>query len=444
MKNLKIFTNNIEDKAKEQIDLLMQQEAFKDCKIRIMPDVHAGAGCVIGFTGDLGDKVIPNIVGVDIGCGMLCVELGNIDLDLEKLDEVIRKYVPSGMNVHQELLDIIPNFYYFINEIKLKKLKCYELLKNKNNWLEKSMGTLGGGNHFIEIDVDENNNKFLIIHTGSRNLGKQVAEIYQEKAIKYCSYENEMKEEKQKIIIEYKKQHKEKEIQNKLIEISKKYEGKTKLPKDLCYLEGELKEDYLHDMKICQKFAKTNRIIIAKIIIMNLLDYLNVVSFTNANDEIEKIICFNKEDGLKPDAFGGHLEYHNSYNCFETIHNYISFEDNIIRKGAISAKKGEKVLIPMNMRDGCIIALGKGNDDWNCSAPHGAGRIMSRNKAKETLSIEEYKNSMKDIYSTSINEDTIDEAPMVYKPMQEIIDCIGDTVEILKIIKPIYNFKASE
>lgn len=395
--NLKIFTKNIEEQAINQINELLKQETFKDSKVRIMPDVHAGKGCVIGFTGNLGEKVIPNIVGVDIGCGMLCVELGNIDLDLERLDKIIREYVPSGMNVHEN------QRYKFL---ELEQLYCYKLLKNKDNWLEKSMGTLGGGNHFIEIDVDENDNKYLIIHTGSRNLGKQVAEIYQEKAIKYCSYEDEMKEEKQKIIKEYKVSGKEKDIQNKLIEISKKYAGKTKLPKDLCYLEGELREDYLHDMKICQEFAVENRKEIAFIIMSKMnLDYID---------------------------------------CFETIHNYISFEDNIVRKGAISAKKGEMVLIPMNMRDGCIIGIGKGNDDWNCSAPHGAGRIMSRMQAKETFNLDEYKESMKNIYTTSVNENTIDEAPFVYKPMQEIIDNIGDTVDILKIIKPIYNFKANE
>ena len=395
MRDLKIFTENIEDSAREQINLLLEQEPFKDCKIRIMPDVHAGAGCVIGFTGNLGDKVIPNIVGVDIGCGMLCVELGDIDLDLKKLDEVIRQYVPSGRNVHE-----FTKMPFFIGN-----LKCYKELKDID-WLNNSLGTLGGGNHFIEIDIDEDNNKYLVIHTGSRNLGKQVAEIYQEKAIKYCSYDKEIKEEKQKVIKEYKEQGKGKEIQNKLIEISKKYEGKTKLPKDLCYLEGELREDYLHDMEICQKFAVENRKEIAFAIMSKMnLDYID---------------------------------------CFETIHNYISFEDNIVRKGAISAKKGEKVLIPMNMRDGCIIAVGKGNDDWNQSAPHVAGRIMSRMKAKETFNLDEFKDSMKGIYTTSISEETIDEAPFVYKPMREIIDCIGDTVDIIKIIKPIYNFKASE
>ena len=398
MKDLKIFTSNIEDKAREQIDLLLEQEPFKDCKIRIMPDVHAGAGCVIGFTGNLGDKVIPNIVGVDIGCGMLCVELGNIDLDLKKLDKIIHNSIPSGMNVNDEAYE------YF----DISKLLCHKELKNKDEWLEKSLCSLGGGNHFIEVDIDEDNNKYLVIHTGSRNLGKQVAEIYQNKAIEYCSYKEEMKQEIQDTIKEYKEQGRQQEIQQKLIEIHKKYEGKTKLPKDLCYLEGQLRKDYLHDMKICQEFASKNRELIATKIINKLGLYL-------------------------------FIEEH-----FETIHNYIDFEDNIIRKGSIKANKGKKVIIPMNMRDGCIIGIGKGNDDWNQSAPHGAGRTMSRNMAKEKLSMEEYKNSMKNIYTTSVNEETIDESPMVYKPMEEIIEYIKDTVDIVKIIKPIYNFKASE
>lgn len=423
--NLKIFTKNIEEKATNQINELLDQDAFKNSKIRIMPDVHAGKGCVIGFTGDLGDKVIPNIVGVDIGCGMLCVELGNIDLNLDKLDKVIREHVPSGMNVHEN------KRYKFL---ELEQLYCYELLRNKDNWLEKSMGTLGGGNHFIEIDADEENNKYLVIHTGSRNLGKQVAEIYQEKAIKYCSYEEEMKSEKQSIIKEYKEQHREKEIQDKLIEISKKYDGKTKLPKDLCYLEEKLREDYLHDMKICQEFAKDNRLCIARQILCNYFQLPYYEGYKSVRlRKAENIGGWCTQDMIEKDFW-----------YFETIHNYISFEDNIVRKGAISAKKGEKVLIPMNMRDGCIIGIGKGNDDWNQSAPHGAGRIMSRIKAKETFNLDEYKESMKDIYTTSVNENTIDEAPFVYKPMQEIIDNIGDTVDIIKIIKPIYNFKANE
>lgn len=397
MKDLKIFTTNIEDTAVNQINELLEQDAFKDSKIRIMPDVHAGKGCVIGFTGDLGDKVIPNVVGVDIGCGMLCVELGDVLINLVELDRIIRENIPSGMNVHEDF-PVTPFF--------LGGLKCYKELRNKDNWLEKSMGTLGGGNHFIEVDEDENGNKYLVIHTGSRNLGKQVAEIYQNKAIEYCSFENEMAKEIEDCIKTYKEQGRTSEINDKIKEIRIKYTGKTKLPKDLCYLEGQLREDYLHDMKICQEFAILNRTIIARTI----MEHLGLYA----------------------------LDY------FQTIHNYISFTDNIVRKGAISARKGERVLIPMNMRDGCIIGIGKGNDDWNQSAPHGAGRIMSRIKAKEVLTMDDYRDSMKDIFTSSVNEDTLDEAPMAYKPMQEIIDCIGDTIEIEKVIKPIYNFKASE
>ena len=402
MKNLKIFTKNIDEEALKQINELLDQDAFKDSKVRIMPDVHAGKGCVIGFTGNLGNKVIPNIVGVDIGCGMLCIELGNVELDLEKIDNIIRKYVPSGRNVHEKTQSKF---------VDLEKLYCLKELKNNNDFLERSLGTLGSGNHFIEIDKDEDNNKYLVIHTGSRNLGKQVASIYQEKAVEYCSYKKEMQEEKEKIKEEYMEQGRKSEITAALIDVEKKYEGKTKLPIDLCYLEGENREKYLHDMKICQEFARNNRLCIAKQILFN---YFNI-------------------DNLD-----------NNFKYFETIHNYISFEDNIIRKGAIAARSNERVLIPMNMRDGCIIGIGKGNDDWNKSAPHGAGRIMSRNKAKEVVKIDEYRKSMNGIYTTSVNKDTIDEAPMVYKPMQEIVDCIKDTVEIEKIIKPIYNFKASE
>ena len=400
VKDLKIFTGNIEQEAIEQINLLLEQDAFKDSKVRIMPDVHAGKGCVIGFTGDLGNKVIPNIVGVDIGCGMLCVELGDIELDLVELDNVIRKYVPSGFNVHDERK---------VKFNRLQELKCYRELKDTKR-LERSIGTLGGGNHFIEVDIDDENNKYLVIHTGSRNLGKQVAEYYQELANQLVNYNiGEYKEKQKELINTYKEQGRKQEIQSALEELRKEYQVNTnKIPKDLAYLEGQYREDYLHDMKICQEFAVANREAIAGEIIARM----------------GLMLCVE--------------EY------FETIHNYISFEDNIVRKGAISARKGEKVLIPMNMRDGCIIAIGKGNEDWNQSAPHGAGRIMSRMKAKEKINMFDYKLSMAGIYTTSVNEDTIDEAPMVYKPMQEIINCIGATVEIKKIIKPIYNFKASE
>ena len=402
MSDLKIFTNNIEHEAREQIDLLLAQEPFKDCKVRIMPDVHAGAGCVIGFTADLGDKVIPNIVGVDIGCGMLCVELGNITLDLKRLDNIINQYIPSGRNIRDSKITDLKD---------IKELYCYRELKD-NQKFNKSLGTLGGGNHFIEIDVDDERNKYLVIHTGSRNLGKQVAEYYQNLAIELCSDKEEFYKKKEQLIEQYKKQGKRKEIQKALKELEKEYKYKQpKLPKDLCYLEGKYKEQYLHDMKICQLYASCNRILIANEIIKNYFESDLIIG---------------------------------DFNAFETIHNYISFEDNIVRKGAISAKKGEKVLIPINMRDGSIIAIGKGNEDWNNSAPHGAGRIMSRSKAKETVNLEEFKNSMQGIYTTSVSESTVDESPFVYKPMQEIIDNIKDTVEIERIIRPIYNFKAKD
>lgn len=427
MKDLKIFTDDIEQEATNQINELLDQGAFKDSKIRIMPDVHAGKGCVIGFTGNLGNKVIPNIVGVDIGCGMLCVELGNIDLDLERLDKIIRQFVPSGFEVHTE------RKYKFL---ELQDLKCYRELKDTRR-LERSIGTLGGGNHFIEIDIDENNNKYLVIHTGSRNLGKQVAEYYQELANQLCNYNiGEYKEKQQELIKKYKEQGRKQEIQSALMELKEKYKtDHKKIPKDLAYLEGQYREDYLHDMKICQEFAKDNRLCIAKQILCNYfrLPYYEGYKSVRLRKKAMTTCDWYTQDIIEKDFW-----------YFETIHNYISFEDNIVRKGAISAKKGEMVLIPMNMRDGCIIGVGKGNDDWNQSAPHGAGRIMSRMKAKEAFNLDEYKESMKDIYTTSVNENTIDEAPFVYKPMQEIIDNIGDTVDIIKIIKPIYNFKASD
>ena len=397
-KNLKIFTNDIEQEAVNQIEELLEQEPFKNCKVRIMPDVHAGKGCVIGFTADLGDKVIPNIVGVDIGCGMLCVELGKINLDLERLDKIINEHIPSGRNIRESKL---------INFDKINDLYCLRELKETKKF-NRAIGTLGGGNHFIEVDADEQDNKYLVIHTGSRNMGKQVADYYQNLAIELCSGKEEMYKRKDEIIKTYKEQGKKTEIQKALKELKEEYkQNKPNLPNDLCYLEGKYREMYLHDMKICQEYARINRQYIAFEIIENMNIYTN---------------------SLTP--------------AFETIHNYISFEDNIVRKGAIRANKGERVIIPINMRDGSIIAVGKGNEDWNNSAPHGAGRIMSRNKAKEMFNLEEFKESMKDIYSTSVVEETIDEAPFAYKPMQEIIDNIKDTVEIEKIIKPIYNFKA--
>lgn len=399
MSDLKIFTENIEPQALKQIYTLVKQPAFADCKVRIMPDVHAGAGCVIGFTADLGDKVIPNIVGVDIGCGMETVELGNIDIDLAKLDEVIRKYVPNGRNVHETE----DNF----SESIINQLYCKDRLENVD-WLKRSCGTLGGGNHFIEIDIDDDWNKYLVIHSGSRNIGKQVAEIYQQMAIDDSSGANDLETETKKLIEDYKRTGRQKDIQRGIAELKRKFQPKLGVPKELSYLTGEHREMYLHDMKLCQEFASLNRKQI----------WTEIMSGLGLN---KMLVTY-----------------------FGTIHNYIEHDTNIVRKGAISAKEGETVLIPINMRDGCIIGRGKGNADWNYSAPHGAGRIMSRSKAKETVSPEEFEQSMKGIYTTSVNQSTIDESPMAYKPIEKIVSNIQDTVEIVKIIKPIYNFKASE
>ena len=391
--NLRIFTDNVEEKALQQIHTLCEHPAFSDCKVRIMPDVHAGAGCVIGFTADLGNKVIPNVVGVDIGCGMLTVCLGNIDIDFNKLDSVIRENVPSGMQVHESVQAYVGSI----------GLKCWKSLRNVD-WLNRSLGTLGGGNHFIEIDEDDEDNKYLVIHTGSRNLGKQVCDYYQNLAISNLIGKNKLQNEIAELVKEYKNNGRDSEIENAIKKL-KSERKEYNIPKELCYLVGLDREDYLHDMKICQRFAELNRYRIAKAIMDNM---------------------------------GWEM-----LDSFETVHNYIG-DDNIVRKGAIAAYKGQRVLIPMNMRDGCIIGIGKGNEDWNFSAPHGAGRIMSRNAARENISMEEYKSSMKDIYSTCVNKSTIDESPMAYKPMEEIVDKIKDTIEIERIIKPIYNFKAGE
>lgn len=398
MKDLKIFTSNIEQEAIDQINTLLGQPAFEDCKVRIMPDVHAGAGCVIGFTADLGDKVIPNIVGVDIGCGMLTIKLHPTEIDFEKLDKVIREKVPYGRNVHEgripgECSDI-------------QNLYCYRNLKDTNR-LERSLGTLGGGNHFIEIDVDDEGGYYLVIHTGSRNLGKQVADYYQNLAIELMFGKDELYAKQAKLIEEYKTQGRRKEIQAAIKELHRKFNpNPLNIPKELCYLTGEYRDQYLHDMRICQEFADANRRQIASIIMSTMNWY--------------------------------------SEDMWQTIHNYIEFGTNMVRKGAISAKTGERVLIPINMRDGCIMGIGKGNEDWNYSAPHGAGRIMSRTKAREMVSLDKFKDCMSGIFTTSVGVDTLDEAPMVYKSMDEIAENIKDTVKIEKIIKPVYNFKASE
>lgn len=394
----KIYTNNIEETAISQIINLCNQKFSENSKIRIMPDVHAGAGCTIGTTMTLIDKVVPNLVGVDIGCGMLCINLKlnkkDIDLNnfLQKADAVINNYIPCGQNIRK-------TNHNFNNMINLNELNCKNYINIDR--AEKSIGTLGGGNHFIEIDENSKGELFLVIHSGSRYLGKQVAEHYQNIAIKNI---NNNKEEKKLLIQKLKSERREKEIQFELKNIS----NKEKIPKDLCYLEGKDFENYLHDMDICQKYASINRFAIA----VEILDKFNIDLYSNSD------------------------------NFFTTIHNYIDIKNKILRKGAVSAQLHEKLIIPMNMRDGSLICVGKGNEDWNFSAPHGAGRIMSRSKAKEYVSLKEFKDSMNGIYSTSVCESTIDESPMVYKPMQEIIDNVKDTVNIVDIIKPIYNFKA--
>jgi len=398
MADVKIFTDNIEHEAVNQINTLIEQPAFSDCKVRIMPDVHAGAGCVIGFTADLGDKVIPNIVGVDIGCGMYTIKLGKCDINFDKLDSTIRAKIPSGRNVYGNLC---PDYVKHRSQELIDKLNCKYELRNRD-WLIHSLGTLGGGNHFIEIDEDNSGDKYLIVHSGSRNLGKQVADIYQRKAITRLYSK---KDERAAIIEKLKKEGRETEIQNELSKLS--FKQRTAPPKELCYLEGSDRDDYLFDMRICQRFAKCNREIIAR------------------------RICI----GMGWDWADNR--------GFHTVHNYVD-SDNMVRKGAISARQGELLLIPINMRDGCILGVGKGNEDWNHSAPHGAGRIMSRIKAKEMLSIDDFKESMNGIFTTSVNEFTIDESPMAYKPMDEIISNIKDTVNIVTIIKPIYNFKACD
>lgn len=389
------YATVIEEEAIEQIRRMCDYDFTAGSRVRIMPDVHAGKGCTIGTTMTVIDKAVPNVVGVDIGCGMYTVNLGNIGIDFEKLDEACH-FIPSGMNVWQGRQE----------HFDLERLRCFRELKDSKR-LERSLGTLGGGNHFIEIDKASDGTKHLVIHTGSRNLGKQVAEIYQRLAIDLNRGMENYFEQRDEIIRTYKEQGRRREIQAALKEIAyKKANGPTSVPEDLCYLYGKYFEDYLADVKICQQFAKRNRELIAEVIL--------------------------ERCGLT------------AVDAFHTIHNYIDTDEMILRKGAIAAHKGEKVLIPINMRDGSVLAVGKGNPEWNYSAPHGAGRVMSRAGARKSLSMEEYRKEMEGIYTTSVNEDTLDEAPMAYKSINDIIDVIGESVEVIEVLKPVYNFKASE
>lgn len=395
----KVFTDNIEETASNQIINLMNQEFVSGAKIRIMPDTHAGAGCVIGFTADLGNKVIPNLVGVDIGCGMLCVNLGKIDFRLKDLDEMIKNFVPHGHEIHREEVEHMEELNTLISlpYLKSEKFNC-------------SIGSLGGGNHFIEINEDEEGNKYLVIHSGSRNLGKQVAEFYQDVAVQNCKGLVDIREIEQSTVKRLKEEGRQHLIQASLNEIKKIYlEKQPSYPKELCFLENDARTDYLYDMAVCQEYAHLNRMTMGNIILTKM--------------------------------FGSFVD---DFPYFESVHNYINFEDNIIRKGACSSYDGQNVIIPINMRDGSILAVGKGNEDWNFSAPHGAGRLMGRMEAKRKLKESDFKREMEGIYTTTANASTLDESPMAYKPIQEIIDNVGETVDIQKIIKPIYNFKSSE
>ena len=384
------FASQIDEKALEQIKRMCDYDLTLGSQIRIMPDVHAGKGCTIGTTMTIKDKVCPNIVGVDIGCGMYTVKLLNKEIDFKKVDEVC-SWIPSGMNVWDSPIE----------SFDLTKLNCYSSLK-KLSRLEKSLGTLGGGNHFIEIEQSKSGDYYLVIHSGSRNLGKQVAEIYQRRAINLHRGWDEYILRRNEVIKEYKELGKSQEI-NQVLEKLKEGYGTLDIPEDLCWLYGDALNDYLHDIEICKKYAMRNRVLIANMI-------MDKASLT----EIDS---------------------------FHTIHNYIDINEMILRKGAIRARKGEKVLIPMNMRDGSIIGIGKGNREWNYSAPHGAGRILSRKQAKEVLDIDEYKDSMEGIYTTSISLDTLDEAPQAYKPVKDILDVVKETVEVIEVLKPVYNYK---
>lgn len=387
------YAKMIEEEAVEQIRRMCDYEFTEGSKVRIMPDVHAGKGCTIGTTMTVVDKAVPNIVGVDIGCGMYTVNIGKGDIDFKKLDEAAH-FVPSGMNVWEGRQE----------RFNLTELRCYRSLKDTKR-LERSLGTLGGGNHFIEVDRSKDGTNYLVIHTGSRNLGKQVAEIYQQLAIDLNKGKETYFAQRDAIIKEYKAAGRRKEIQTALKALSWEQREAT-IPEDLCFLCGTYFEDYLADVEICQRFAKRNREKIGEIL-------LDRTGMTGAEE-------------------------------FHTIHNYIDTKEMILRKGAIAAHQGEKVLIPINMRDGSVLAVGKGNPDWNYSAPHGAGRIMSRKKAKENLNLEAYRRAMEGIYTTSVNQATLDEAPMAYKSLEDIIDVIQESVDVIDVMKPIYNFKASD
>lgn len=389
----KIFTDIVDQASISQIMLLLNQEFTKGSRIRLMPDIHAGAGCTVGTTMTVGDKIVPNLVGVDIGCGMETVRIKEKHLELQKLDKLIYEKIPSGFKIREK------THRYFSN-VSLEDLYCYKQINPLR--AEKSLGTLGGGNHFIEADKDDEGNIYIVVHSGSRHLGLEVANYYQNEG--YAALNNASKKDIEELIARLKAEGKEKAIQKSIKTL--KNTKTTSIPKQLAYVEGDLFDHYIHDMRIVQHFAELNRQAMI--------------------DEIIKGMKVSVEEQ------------------FTTIHNYIDTENMILRKGAVSAEEGETLLIPINMRDGSLICTGKGNPDWNRSAPHGAGRLMSRGEAKQSFTVSEFKKVMEGIYTTSVGKDTLDECPMAYKRIDDIINNIGDTVDIKKIIKPIYNFKAGE
>lgn len=398
---VKVYAETFEYDAFEQVKKLANYEPYTDSVIRIMPDAHAGKGCTIGTTMTLNNAVTPNLVGVDIGCGMLCTTLNLKKEDLTtdflaRLDETIRKFVPSGFEIHEQAWNKC-NF--------LDDLLCWSNADLTR--AVRSVGTLGGGNHFIELNVsDKTDDVYLVIHTGSRNLGVQVCKFYQDLAFKKLNEMTTLRNDvRNEVIARCKAEGRTKDIQ-KEIEQALANVKKPSVDKELAHLTGNDFKNYIHDMEIVQYYAALNRKTIADII----LKKMGIVGLDS----------------------------------FDTIHNYIDTKNMILRKGAVSAQLGEKLLIPMNMRDGSLICIGKGNPDWNWSAPHGAGRLLSRGKAKKSISMDDYIQSMEGIYTTSVNYSTLDEAPQVYKSMDEIIRCIGDTVDIVDIIRPVYNFKAAE
>lgn len=385
----KVFADTVDPSAITQIITLLNQPYIKGCKVRIMPDVHAGAGCTIGTTMTISDKVCPNLVGVDIGCGMETVRVDEREIDLERLDNLIYSEIPAGCNIRQTAHD-------FAKQIDLSELRCAKFVDIDRAL--RSIGTLGGGNHFIEVSRDSNRQMYIVVHSGSRHLGVEIANYYQS-----AGYKALRSDGLKPIIEKLKAEHRETEIETTLQQIKAEQLG---IPKQLAYVDGELFENYLHDMKIAQNFAELNRqAIIAKII--NGMELTPNLQFT-------------------------------------TVHNYIDTEKKILRKGAVSAEKGELLLIPINMEKGSLLCVGKGNEDWNCSAPHGAGRLMSRSEAKRNLSMAEFEHRMVGIYTTSINESTLDECPMAYKPIEEIISNITPTAKIIDILEPIYNFKSGD